>query len=177
MASPTPTAGDLMTDPVLAARADWSLRELADFLTEHAISGAPVVSDQGRAIGVVSLRDLVRHDSESGLTGARAPTAAPDDTDDGAPPAFYLGRRGQAPGTEAEAFQDPAPATVRDIMMPAVFAVEEDASVHDVATRMARGHLHRLLVVRPGTQREVTGIISSIDVLDWLGRHAPDSGT
>ena len=71
------TARDLMTDRVLAARADWSLRELATFFTEHAISGAPVVSEFGTAIGVVSLTDIARHDRES--------PAGPDSDDE--PPA------------------------------------------------------------------------------------------
>jgi len=176
MPASVPAARDLMTDSVLAARADWSLSSLASFLTTHDISGAPVVSDQGRAIGVVSLRDLVRHGTESASadrSSRSAPASSDASSDDGTPPAFYLGRGAEAPDVAAHDLPADAPATVRDIMMPIVVGVDETTSVYEVARRMARGRLHRLLVFRPGTQREVTGLLSAIDVLDWMGRQAP----
>ena len=36
------TARDVMTRKLLLAEADWSLEDLAAFLTEHSIGGAPV---------------------------------------------------------------------------------------------------------------------------------------
>ena len=160
-----PTARDLMTDRVLAAQADWSLQKLASFFTEHAISGAPVVSEYGRAIGVVSLTDIARHDSE-------APKAPPDDEHT---PAYFLGEA--APQTDEsttlQRLQEHPQTTVHDIMMPAVFTIEADASIHEVADRMVRGQLHRLLVVRPGTKRDVVGIVTTIDLLEWIRDQAP----
>lgn len=156
----TPTAQDLMTDRVLAAKADWSLEKLATFFTEHSISGAPVVSDYGGAIGVVSLSDLARHGSQAG-----ADTNGDEDT----PPAYY---RGDAltlhEDEKLKSLRGASETTVRDIMMPAVFTVEEGASIREVADRMVRGRLHRLLVVKTGTKREIVGIISSLDLLDWI---------
>lgn len=155
----TPTAHDLMTDRVLAARADWSLRELASFLTEHSISGAPVVSEYGGAIGVVSLTDIVRYDSETPST--------PETEDE--PSGYFLGNTATPQEEDAlDALQAHPQITVEDIMMPAIFTVEEDAPIHEVADRMVRGQLHRLLVVRPGTKRDVVGIVSAIDLLDWI---------
>ncbi len=52
-----------MTKDILEVGSSWSLSELADYLIERSISGAPVTSDQGKLIGVVSLTDIVRHDS------------------------------------------------------------------------------------------------------------------
>src|SRR6185369_12919234 len=52
------TAADVMNPRVLAAAADWTLPELADFLVEHEISGAPVVDAAGRLLGVVSVTDI-----------------------------------------------------------------------------------------------------------------------
>lgn len=148
-----------MTDRVLAARADWSLQELATFFTEHTISGAPVISEYGSVIGVVSLTDIARHDSES------SPAAESEQE----PPAYYLGEATTLRDEEnLEALHGHPKTTVQDIMMPTIFTVEEEASVHEIADRMVRGHLHRLLVVRSGTKRDIVGIISSIDVLEWL---------
>jgi predicted transcriptional regulator len=155
-----PTARDLMTDRVLAARADWSLQELASFFTEHSISGAPVVSEYGSAIGVVSLTDIARHNSQ--------PPPASEEGEE-KPPAYFLGDAVTL--REEETLHDlrKNPQTsVKDIMMPAIFTVEKDAPIHEVADRMVRGHLHRLLVVQPGTKRDVVGIVSAIDLLEWI---------
>lgn len=148
-----------MTDRVLAARADWSLQELASFFTEHPISGAPVISDYGSVIGVVSLTDIARHDSE----------ASPVPEMDEQRPEYYLGDAATVQEQERlEALRYESDPTVEDVMMPALFTVEEEAPIYDVADRMVRGHLHRLLVVRAGTKRDVVGIISAIDLLRWI---------
>ena len=166
---PSPTARDLMTDRVLTAQADWSLQELATFLTEHSISGAPVVSDYGGVIGVVSLTDIVRHDSEASPTSTEA-----DETE--SPPAFYLGDADLRGKNALNSLQSTSETTVRDIMMPAIFTVEEDASIHQLADRMVRGQLHRLLVVRAGTKREVVGLVSAIDLLEWVREQGETAG-
>lgn len=148
-----------MTDRVLAARADWSLQDLATFFTEHAISGAPVISEYGSVVGVVSLTDIARHDSE----------ASPEAEAEQEPPAYYLGKAATLrEEDDLEALRHRPQTTVQDIMMPTIFTVEEEAPLHEIADRMVRGHLHRLLVVRAGTKRDVVGIISSIDVLEWV---------
>ena len=54
------TAKEVMTPDVLLAGADWTLEELAEFLVDHSISGAPVVSTEGDLLGVVSMTDIVR---------------------------------------------------------------------------------------------------------------------
>jgi predicted transcriptional regulator len=169
---PTPTARDLMTDRVLPARADWSLQELASFFTEHSISGAPVISDYGGVIGVVSLTDIARHGSEP------SPETA-DEAEGETPPAFYLGDADVREDEALSALRERPQTTVRDIMMPAVFSVEEDAPVHKVADRMVRAQIHRLLVVHEGTKRDVAGIISAIDVLAWVRNQggSPTDGT
>lgn len=162
----TPSARDLMTDRVLAARADWSLQELASFFTKHAISGAPVVSEYGKAIGVVSLTDIARHSSNP-------PSPS---TDEKPPPAYFMGDAELREDDETlNRLQSRPQATVRDIMMPAVFTVEADASLREVADRMVRGQLHRLLVVKPGTKRDIVGIVSVIDLLEWVRDRAAPS--
>lgn len=160
------TARDLMTESVLAARAEWSLKELASFFTENAISGAPVVSEYGSAIGVVSLTDIARHDSRTSAT----------DEEREEPPAYFLGTTPTPQEDETlSRLRNRPQTTVKDIMMPAVFTVEEDAPISEVADRMVRGQLHRLLVVRSGTKRDVVGIVSAIDLLEWIREHTDDS--
>jgi CBS domain-containing protein len=48
-----------MCSEVISTTADTSLAEIEALLTQHHISGIPVVDDEGRVIGVVSERDLL----------------------------------------------------------------------------------------------------------------------
>lgn len=54
------TASDLMNPIVLTVRADLTLNELAAFLSENEITGAPVEDGSGKLVGVVSVVDLAR---------------------------------------------------------------------------------------------------------------------
>ena len=152
-----PTAQDLMSSQVLAVRASWTVPQLAAFFTEHTISGAPVVSDDGVLIGVVSLRDVAQHHS-----AAPAPTDAAEDE----PPSFYQqgGRALHVPPAMLGDLEA-SDVTVRDIMMPTLFCVDADTPANAIADKMLRGRLHRLLVVRPGSRRDVVGIITTLDLL------------
>ncbi|WP_241215202.1 CBS domain-containing protein [Thermobaculum terrenum] len=56
-----------MTTPVVTVTADMSIRDLAKILTEKGISGAPVVDDSGRVVGIVSEADVI---AKNGFTVA-----------------------------------------------------------------------------------------------------------
>ena len=65
------TVGEVMSPGVRTIPADMPAHEVAQRLLEHGFSGAPVVDDAGRAIGVVTLRDLatcVEDGSEAALS-------------------------------------------------------------------------------------------------------------
>jgi CBS domain-containing protein len=148
----TLTAADLMTGDLRVAHAAWPVRRLVEFLSEHGISGAPVVSDQGQLIGVVSLTDVALSASRSGK--ARA-TDAHD---------YYL----LGP---AYAYRHPPPdhvdgaLTVHDIMTPAVFDVPLNATAREIAAAMVNRRIHRIFVTESGM---VIGVITTLDVLAAL---------
>src|SRR5262249_13067310 len=50
---------DVMTSPVLTVGLDTSLKEVAELLGRHRISGLPVVNDTGRVVGVISEADIL----------------------------------------------------------------------------------------------------------------------
>jgi CBS domain-containing protein len=50
---------ELMTTRVVAVRPDATLKEVASLLTEHRISGLPVVDGAGRVLGVISEADIL----------------------------------------------------------------------------------------------------------------------
>ena len=153
------TAKDVMTRTVLTAQADWPLNRLAEFLIEHDISGAPVTSEDGTLIGVVSLTDIVRHDS----LPQKEPH--PHRTHD-----FYLPvLEDQFAQEEVATFRidGATEVAVRDIMTPMIFQVEEDTPVQQVAEKMIRGRIHRVFVTNDAT---VVGIITALGLLDVIGK-------
>ncbi len=147
------SAREIMNPQILAVRDDLSVHELATFLTDHEISGAPVEDEAGELIGVVSVTDVVRAASEGGR------------------PVDETGRHFYARGWEEEDLdfeeleelhlQDEG-LLVRDIMTPSVLAIQADASISQIARSMLEGHIHRLLVI---DDRKVVGIVSSSDLL------------
>lgn len=146
------TASDVMTRKLLLAEADWSLEDLAAFLTEHSIGGAPV-TDGKKIVGMVSSSDLVR---------CRAPEEAVY------PDARHLLDNAQRAGISPYELStltvsgSGSGRTVRDIMSSFVFDVDESAPVSEVADAMIRGRIHRVVVTSHG---KPVGIVSSLDLL------------
>lgn len=154
-------ASDLMTPDVLTVPHDMTVRELATFLVDNEISGAPVRGAKGNLIGVVSVVDVVRVTSEED-----GDSSLPDDSE----PDFY--RRDEWADTlsegEAPDLEDlEGELQVRDILTPVVYSVTEDATVDEIASLMLQHHLHRVLVKCSDDGRAV-GIITTSDLLGLL---------
>ena len=50
---------DIMTKKVLTVRPETTVREVAEILVSHKISGVPVVEEDGSLVGIVSEGDLM----------------------------------------------------------------------------------------------------------------------
>lgn len=50
---------EIMTQDVITVQSAMPVREVANLLSERAVSGVPVVDDEGRVLGVVSELDVV----------------------------------------------------------------------------------------------------------------------
>ncbi len=148
------TISDIMQREVLTVEADWPLDQLARFLTDNQISGAPVIAENGSLLGVVSLTDIVRHD------GTPESHAAEHSTHE-----YYLhGLEMQVGQSVSRAFhiEEESSVTVRDIMTPMIFEISEDAFLQEAADTMVKGHIHRLFVTRKG---RISGIVTALDIL------------
>jgi CBS domain-containing protein len=147
-------AKDVMTRHVLSVKPDWPLEQLADFLVRHSISGAPVTSDTGELIGVVSLTDI-----------ARAATISEEDLSAGDRHEYYsriLDDPFPAGDVEILPTDEHSQLKVQEIMTPVVIDVSEDAPVTEVAAAMIDGQVHRLFVTRDD---KIQGIITTLDML------------
>jgi len=148
------TAADVMNPRVLVAAADWTLPQLADFLVEHEISGAPVVDTAGRLVGVASVTDIA-----AALAAESGGTARNSD--------FFQSAWPEGPSREtlADLAARGVRVTVREIMTPQVYTVVEDTPVGELAETLIEEHVHRLLVTR---EERVVGIVSTSDLLGLL---------
>ena len=151
------TVNSIMQRHVLSVEENWPLHRLASFLTDNQISGAPVTSENGELIGVVSLTDIVRYES---MPENRADV---HDTHE-----YYLHTlEMQVTQEEATTFhaEQESSATVRDIMTPMIFEVDENASIEEVADTMVKGHIHRLFVTN---NKQISGVVTALDMVEFL---------
>jgi CBS domain-containing protein len=142
----------IMTGNIVCVRPNLTIEALASLFVDRRISGAPVVDDEGRPIGVVSKSDLVRARVEDG-TAASADSWRPEDAWN--EPGFHLVP--QSAGT------------VADIMMPLAFTLPEEATLSQAAAIMAYEGVHRVPVV--SGDGAIVGIVSAIDVVKRLADH------
>ena len=135
--APQPTVADLMRRDVVTIAPDATVRELTRLLDRHRVSGVPVVDENRRVLGMVSVSDLRWladwFAGEEWGFGVRARAAE------------HLDRK-----------------RVRDIMTPDVFGVGPDATVQELALFFARTGLGRAVVMEGG---RLVGIVSAIDLL------------
>ena len=151
------TVSTIMQRNVLSVEESWPLHRLARFLTDNQISGAPVTSDDGELIGVVSLTDIVRYDSMPESRGEIQDTHE-----------YYLHTlKMQMTQEEASSFHEEqeSSATVRDIMTHMIFEVDENASIEEVADTMVKGRIHRLFVTH---NKQISGVVTALDLVEYL---------
>lgn len=152
---------DVMSTQVITVAPETSLRAFLEIAEGEGISGAPVVDEAGRPVGVVSLHDLVR-----GLGEETARALMDRDARPGGAPAAARGReaaRGSVrdrPGAlDGEAGR---PWTVADVMTSSVFSVRPETGLAEAARILADAEIHRAPVLRDG---RVVGLVTTFDLL------------
>lgn len=138
---------DVMSKTPLTVTPDTSLRDLAALLTEHEISGVPVV-EGGRILGVVSASDVV--DRERGPEESRERLS-------------WLRRQRRPRAASAS--------TVREAMRSPAITVEAWMSVHEAAWLMSSYDVNRLPVVE---RDELVGVIARSDLVRYFARSDRD---
>ena len=147
-------AKDIMNPDVLSVGPDWSIGQLADFLCANSISGAPVISEDNKLMGVVSMTDLVRQTSMPGINSCNGSIDEPY---------IHSSERKYSPEEiETSRVDAQSLVNVRDIMTPVTFNVSEYTRIQDVADAMLRGRIHRVFVTR---NESLMGIITTMDLL------------
>jgi len=156
------TAADLMNPEVLTVPEDMTVRELATYLMDNEITGAPVVDRESRLVGVVSVVDIA--------DVAAGEEEVDQEGSDGAGGVDYFAQSWEVGLTdeareELELEDEQGEILVGEIMNPELYSVPEDATVAEVAMTMLKNHIHRLLVIEEG---RAVGIITTSDLLGLL---------
>jgi CBS domain-containing protein len=150
----TLTAADLMTREVVMIPREMSLHAAARLLSQHRVSGAPVVDEVGRCVGVLSATDFV-HWAEEGEQAR--------------------GRRGNnsafCASWQIVSDRPLAEDAVGNYMTDQLVTVPPGKLIGDIARMMINAHIHRVIVVdeldRP------LGIVSSTDILAAVAHAEP----
>lgn len=120
------------------------------FLSDNDIIGSPVANEEGKIIGIATLKDIAEFHFDASSSR-------------------YEGEMSEEEQQEVRRlrmmiFEGLAsmPVEVGDIMTPSLVSVQEDTPVKDVAELMMNEHLHRVFVKNG---EEVSGIITTYDLL------------
>jgi CBS domain-containing protein len=145
-ALPALTAADVMVPNPISLRLTATLDEAMELFADRNIDAAPVIDESGHPFGVLSRTDLFIHEIEN---VRRAKEAARFDGDK----------------TPPDRTRD-ARTSVVDLMTPAVFAVDEGASLRRIVGDMVGLRVHRLFVI--DDSGVLVGVITPMDVLKRL---------
>jgi CBS-domain-containing membrane protein len=137
------TAADLMSRDVITVPAKMTLPAAARLLSRAGISGAPVVDDAGRCVGVISASNFVQRVLDGSPATPVGPCVCAD---------WQVIEPQSLPPNEVEAYMTPDPVTT-----------PPSTSIVKLARMMLDAHIHRVIVVN--AHGVPVGIVSTIDIL------------
>jgi len=147
------TAEDLMTSPVMTIPQETSLSEAARLLSGLHMSGAPVVDEDGRCIGVLSSSDFVTWSGEAEGGTVR----------EGSKVTRFI-----SPWGEMINIDECADNEISHYMTHTPITAPPTATIGELAQVMVDAHIHRILVVVE--QDRPLGVVTSTDILAAVAR-------
>src|SRR5262245_38488139 len=141
------TAADMMTENPISLRADAGVPEAIALMTDRGFTVAPVIDESGRAVGVVSVTDLLIHNREYSRFVQ---------TDDATVYSDLRHHAKRLPPDMGIEIVDPT--SVSEIMTPTVFVVALDTAASEVVRTMLSRRVHHLFVA--DNQGTLIGVIS-----------------
>lgn len=137
--------GDAMCGRIVEIPEFKTMAEAAEILTNHQISAAPVVDEQGRCIGILSTTDFAK--CVASINGSTV-------EEERRPPDWKV--------ATPLSYDEP----VTGFMTSAVQTVEEATPLVTAARMMCAQHYHRLIVL--DRSHRPVGIVSTMDVVAAL---------
>ena len=147
-------AREMMSTPVVTIQPEAPLKELADLMIAHGVSGVPVVDRSGTLLGVVSESDVME----------RLEGAAEEEQEAGLP-RLLTALADVMGGTRKIQAR-----TVADLMTTRVVSADPEATVQQLVHLMMTYDINRIPIVETG---RLVGIVTRADILRTLVR--PDA--
>jgi CBS domain-containing protein len=139
------TIRDVMVSTVVTVEPHATLKDVAQSLVDHRISGMPVVDSDGSVLGVVSEADVLLKEGGAGAIRHRS-----------------LARvRGESQETRAQ-LAKAAASTAGEAMTAPAITIGPDRSIAEAAALMTGRRVNRLPVVEDG---RLVGIVSRADLV------------
>ncbi len=140
-------AKDIMKKDVITIKPDATVTDLAKLLSEHEISGAPVVDSEDHLVGIVTENDLISRNKRLHIpTVIRLFDAF-----------FVLGS-----GKVEDEMKKMTAARVEGICEKDVVSITEETTIQEIATIMSEKNIHLLPVLRG---EAVVGIVGKADIV------------
>ena len=143
---------DIMTKDVVTVKKEASIREIAQTIVDHDVSGLPVMDDDGTVCGIVSEGDLVRKEFAPEL---------PDELCILGAVIYYSGLR-----EYQDAFRKIAAISAEQLMTKKIISVKADDDVSEVATILYNKHVKRVPVL--DEKKHLLGIVSRRDIVKMM---------
>jgi CBS domain-containing protein len=137
---------EVMTRNVVTVSENNTLLEAAEILRKNKISGAPVLSDEGELVGIISEADVLKVLEAGKFSFSRL---------------FHLFEKENV----KEELERAAKTKVKDVMSKNPQTIDVNASIYEVASIMHSKGFNRLPVVEGG---KLVGIVARADVLAAL---------
>lgn len=150
-------AQDIMSKPAICVHGNWTIKATARFLLEYGISGAPVIDEQEKMIGVVSATDILQFDSMS--------SKELRDITEQSYYQEYLGQNLLKEDLDRLSTHADETCHIDAIMTPVIISVSADATLPEIAHLMVEQKVHRLIV---SEDDKLLGVISTVDILKAL---------
>jgi CBS domain-containing protein len=144
-------AREIMTTKIITVTPETAVSELAQILATANIGGAPVVDEEGRLLGVVTESDLIDQTKKVHIPTVVAILDS----------LIFLER----PDKMEKDIRKIAGTVVGDIYTKNPVTVSEETPLDEIATIMAKKHVHTLPVMR---DEQLVGVIGKGDIIRTL---------
>jgi CBS domain-containing protein len=143
-------AEDIMSRKIVKVNEKDSIHKVSRTLAENNTSGAPVVDDIGRVVGVISEHDIVAYLSTFDISSLEVMDSA------------------NLPNL-AHIYLQSSAKPIEEIMVTEIITAEPDATIEELAAIMTEKNINRVPIVDKG---KLIGIVSRIDILRNIGQVA-----
>lgn len=149
-------AQDIMKTDVIFAYEGWSIKYLANFLSEHKVSGVPVIASDHELVGVVSITDIFNFENQD----KKGKVEALRD--------YYQSSYGNdldLLDLDSWSHNAEQSCTVHQIMQNRIISVSPETPVPEISRIMLDNKIHRVFVTENG---KVSGVISTTNLLEII---------